>query len=130
MAEIVVAVYDHYIQAEQALNELLSNGFSIEHVKLSPAQDNRAARQAALRHEDAEENGVSGTILGLFRSFFGAPEKYSHENIYLEAVRRGSCVLTVQTASGQQSAQATEIMQQYEPVDIDERAAQWQPRGW
>lgn len=130
MKHTVIGVYDNYTQAQEALNELVRSGFAIEHVNLSPQENSIAARQAVLQRHADEDGSTTGTISGFFRSLFGSPEKYRHEDVYSEAVRRGSYLVTVHTDTEQQNEQATDIMNRYEPVDIDERAEQWQSQGW
>ena len=125
MAHTVIGVYDNYNQAQQALNDLTSSGFSIEHVKLSPELETTDARQAALRHDEQ-----GGGIMGFFRSLFGTQEQDRHADIYTEAVRRGSYLLTVHAATEEQADRATEILNRYNPVDINERATHWQSQGW
>ncbi len=122
MENTVVGVYDSYTQAQNALNELLSSGFSRGDVRLSPDSDNGIAR-------GSEQAGGSG-IGHFFRSLFGMEEHHEHRDIYSEAVRRGSCVLTVNAASEEQRDRATEIMNRHDPVDIDERSAHWRTQGW
>ncbi|HJU70809.1 MAG TPA: YsnF/AvaK domain-containing protein [Paucimonas sp.] len=130
MAHTVVGVYDNYSQAQEALNELTNNGFSIEHVNLSPVQDTREAREEALRSHRSEDEGITGSIAGFFRSLFGSPEHEQHADKYSEAIRRGSYLLTVHADSDAESERATEIMNRHEPFDVDERASQWQSQGW
>lgn len=123
MAHTVIGVYDNYKQAQQALDELTKKGFSIEHVNLSPGLETEEARQAALRHEE------KGGVRGFFRSLFGGHEE-EHADIYSEAVRRGNYLLTVHAQTDEQADQATEILNRYNPIDINERAAQWKSEGW
>lgn len=130
MAHTVVALYDNYTDGQQALNALTRSGFSQEQASLSPGEDTRDARDATLRTPHQDEGGVTGTISGFFRSLFGSVKEDRHTDIYSEAVRRGSYLLTVHTDSDEQNDRATEIINRYQPVDIDERAGQWQSQGW
>jgi uncharacterized protein (TIGR02271 family) len=45
-------------------------------------------------------------------------------------MRRGSCVITVNADSEQDRERAVEVMNRFDPVDIDERASQWRSQGW
>lgn len=125
MENTVVGVYDNYTQAENAMNELLAAGFSRDNVRLNP--ETKGGTRTAVS-EDADTGG-SG-IGHFFRSLFGMEEHREHRDIYSEAVRRGSCVLTVDAASEDMRDRATEIMNRYDPVDIDERASHWRSQGW
>ncbi len=129
MANTIVGVYDNYQDAQDTLNDLLKGGFEIEHVRLSPEEESANARQAALRASEAESGGSHG-ISGFFRNLFGSNEKERYPDLYSEAVRRGSYLLTVHTDNDEQESRASAIMNQHHPIDIEERASVWQNQGW
>ena len=129
MANTIVGVYDDYQDAQAALNDLLRSGFEIEHVRLSPEEESANARQTALRNSEAEQGGSHG-ISGFFRNLFGSHEKERYPDLYSEAVRRGSYLLTVHTNNDEQESRASAIMNQHHPIDIEERASAWQSQGW
>lgn len=58
---------------------------------------------------------------------FGVPEDDAH--YYAESLRQGGAIVSV-TAHAQDADRATHILQQYNPVDIDQRVTQWRTRGW
>ena len=129
MANTIVGVYDNFQSAQAALNDLIKNGFAIERVRLSPEDETVAARQSALLHESAPEERSRG-VFGMFRNLFSAPEETRHPDIYSEAVRRGSFLLAVHTDTDEQDEKVSDIMNRYDPVDIEERASYWQTEGW
>lgn len=57
----------------------------------------------------------------------GVPEREA--GYYAEGIRRGGTLVTVR-ASEEQVSQATEILNRYTPVDINQRATEWQSSGW
>lgn len=131
MAHTVVAVYDDYTQAQRALNALTESGFAIEDVKLNPQEQSTDARQSALRSDGDHQDGGGSGIMGFFRSLFGTDDDDSrHGDVYSEAVRRGSYLLTVHSNSDDQADRACDILNRYDPVDIDDRATQWKSEGW
>ncbi|HJV86492.1 MAG TPA: YsnF/AvaK domain-containing protein [Noviherbaspirillum sp.] len=120
MENTVVGVYDSYAQAQNAMNELLASGFSRDEVQLSPESET-----------EATTTKTGGSAIGnFFRSLFGMDEHREEHDVYSEAVRRGSCVLTVDADSDEERDRAADIMNRYDPVDIDERAAHWRTQGW
>lgn len=123
MENTVVGVYDSYAQAQNAMNELLSAGFSRSDVQLSPDTE----RATGSNSDDTK--GGSG-IGNFFRSLFGMDEERDTRDVYSEAVRRGSCVLTVTASSDDMLDRATDIMNRYDPIDIDERSSHWRTEGW
>lgn len=135
MTNTVIAVYDNFAQAQSAMKQLLSSGFTSSQVHLRPSEDSQSGRASALHAlgQDAtdgqQEHG--GGLRGFFRELFGGhSETQSHGTHYEEAVRRGSFVLAVDAASDQERDIATSVMEQFQPVDIDERAQQWRASGW
>jgi uncharacterized protein (TIGR02271 family) len=125
MENTVVGVYDSYAQAQSAMNELLTAGFSRSEVHLNPESERATGGQTATSSDQ------SGSGIGhFFRSLFGMEEDREHRDVYAEAVRRGSCVLTANAGSDEQRERAVEIMNRYNPVNIDERATQWKSQGW
>jgi hypothetical protein len=129
MANTVIGVYEFYLQAQGAMDELLASGFAPADVKLKPHEETPAAREIALRPE-SESRAASHGIGHFFRLLFGMEEKSEHTDLYSEAVRRGSYVLTATAANDEQSERAADIMNQHDPVDIDERSARWRSEGW
>ncbi len=120
MENTVVGVYDSYAQAQNAMNELLASGFSRDEVELSPESET-----------EATTTKTGGSAIGnFFRSLFGMDERREERDVYAEAVRRGSCVLTVDADDDEERDRAIEVMNRYDPVDIEERAAQWRSQGW
>lgn len=125
MANTVVGVYDSYAQAQNAMNELIASGFSRDDIQLNPEAD-RSSVTGASKADDA-----GGSAIGnFFRSLFGVDEDRSDRDMYSEAVRRGSCVLTVTASDDEQCDRASDIMNRFDPVDIDERTSYWRSQGW
>lgn len=126
MKNTVIAVYDSYTQAQNARNELLASGFSSSDVQLNP----EAGRETFSQTQTAREGGQSHGIGHFFRSLFGMEENREHGDVYSEAMRRGSYVVTVATDDEQQLERVTDIMGHHDPVDINERASHWRSQGW
>lgn len=123
MENTVVGVYDSYSQAQSAMNELLASGLPRSNIRLDPSSESAATTgERTTQHE----HGIGH----FFRSLFGMDEKSEHHHVYAEAVRRGSCVLTVNADSDDQRDAAMNIMNRYSPVDIEERSMQWRSQGW
>lgn len=133
MANTIIGVYDEYSHAQGALDELLQSGFERSDVRLSPADQTLSAREAALRSNDlgSEESGGGWSIGNFFRALFGNDEhNHPHADVYKEALRRGSYLLTVEAEDEEGRDRAGNIMNRHHPVDIDTRSAHWQTQGW
>jgi uncharacterized protein (TIGR02271 family) len=123
VGKALVAVFDEQDVAQQAFHALLDAGFSGDDVRLASAQ--RLGLTSTSGEGHAHDSSVTDKIANLLG--FG---KGRETDTYAEAVRRGSCVLSVDVATDAEAERAADLMRQYYPVDIDARAAQWRARGW
>ena len=75
MDNTVVGVYDSYTQADAAVNELISAGFSRDHVQLTPDTRNASTGQDGVGTAVRDSTESSGSAIGnFFRSLFGMDE--------------------------------------------------------
>jgi uncharacterized protein (TIGR02271 family) len=136
MANTVIAVYDNYANAQSAMSELLQCGFSRNDVQLSPSDESPDARQSVLRSHDPNDQGSTSdwSIGKFFRSLFGTGDggesQRHHADIYSEAVRRGSYLVMIDAGSDEQRDRAADVMNRFDPVDIDMRSEHWKTQGW
>jgi uncharacterized protein (TIGR02271 family) len=125
MTQTVIAVFDNSQQAERARGELVGAGFSADEITIQTQPQTETSGTAT--HRTA---GEEGGITGFFRRLFGFNEDDADVSMYSEAVRRGSCVLSVHTSNDDEQARAESILQGCGAIDIDERASQWRSEGW
>jgi hypothetical protein len=130
MAYTVIGVYDTEARAEAALDELLSRGFARQNLHLGLIEDTPAGRAAALRALDQSDDQSMNrlSLPEFFGTLFGQQD--NHGDIYLEAVRRGAYVLTVNADNDQEADQAMDVMARHDPVNIDEHSSRWRRQGW
>jgi hypothetical protein len=74
----------------------------------------------------AVAGGVTGGLLGALIGL-GIPEEEA--GYYAEGVRRGGVLVTVQ-ADDVNTDRVMDVLNRYNPMDINERAAQWRSEGW
>lgn len=121
MDRTVVAAFDTQQDAQRALEALTEAGFSRDRTHLT-------ANTGGVDTTTTRSTGTEDQTLGdKIASFFGFGDD---EEIYSEAVRRGSCVLTVDTADDEEADRAEAILYRFGPVDIDQKAAEWRGAGW
>ncbi|MES2830626.1 MAG: YsnF/AvaK domain-containing protein [Pseudomonadota bacterium] len=142
MTNTVIGVYDTFSHAQSAKQKLLASGFTNEDVRMQPstdsiadnysnsALDNDPRSGSSIRSQDHESHGVGDTIASFFREIFGSSSNSTDSDRYAEATRRGSFVLAVNAYDEDRRDLATSILEQFDPVDIDERASNWQASGW
>jgi uncharacterized membrane protein len=70
----------------------------------------------------AAAGGIVGSLADL-----GVPEDEAH--VYAEGIRRGGCLVSVKTSEAQ-TTKVSDILEAYNPVDVESRATAWQESGW
>ena len=106
MAQTVVGIFDKVVDAEKAMDQLLSNGFSRDRVDIA---DN-TTRTA----DDDDNDGIGG----FFSSLFGDSDDTHH---HTNAAKSG-VVVTVHAQSRDEAERAADILDDYGTVDVGERA--------
>lgn len=131
MTSTVIGIFDSHGDAQSAMHDLFKSGFTHSDVKLSPTENTLEARQAALRGNEQREPTEGGWSVGnFFRSLFGTEQHADDADLYAEALRRGSFMVSVHASSPEQRNKAADILQRYNPVDVEQRAAHWRSAGW
>lgn len=131
MNHTVVAVFDHYGDAQSAINALYTKGgFTQADVKLSPPEESAEARKHALRTVKQATDVGSWSIGDFIRSLFTSDQHSDDAGIYAESVRRGGYLLSVDAQTEAQAKSAADIMQHFNAVDLDQRTSHWRSSGW
>jgi uncharacterized protein (TIGR02271 family) len=73
--------------------------------------------------------GVGAAVGGLVGALIDAGIPEEHAGYYAEGVRRGSALVAVE-ADETRVDDVVDILERYEPVNIDERVAEWRRSGW
>jgi len=127
--DTVVGVYDNFSDAESVVQALITAGFERSRVQLNPDRDD-IGTTATDSGTSVSDTRSSGGISGFFHSLFGGDDTSQHRDVYAESVRRGSYVLTVDVNSEEEQDRAADIMNRFNPVDVDERSSHWKQQGW
>lgn len=131
MQNTIIGVYDDLSDAQAAMDELLAAGFSRTDVQLNPHADSTGVQRTS--STDATNDDSGSGIGHFFRSLFGMDDDDSYRSdhdMYSEAVRRGSSVLTVTAEREEERDKVIAIMQRHNPVDLDHRSEHWRSEGW
>ncbi len=128
MQQTLVAVFDNRNDAQQALEDLVSSGFSRNQARLSegdPTGDtSMAPRSSTSATTEADDGSFGSGIKNFFSDLFGT-DRSEPAQMYSEAVTRGHYVLTLTADSLPEVERAADIVERYGPVDIDEHSEQW-----
>jgi uncharacterized protein (TIGR02271 family) len=115
----LVAVFDDFDTARSAQDELIQDGFAREDVQIT-GKDKPRVQTAAYGSSYSAEPEHEGSISRFFHRIFGSDDHGDRAH-YTQAVSRGSAVLTVEADENDVEA-ATEILNRYNPVNLDEGA--------
>ena len=131
MAQTLAAVFDNRASAESARQKLIASGFGSERIRLNDsASDYSGAPSASSTIANTtgrDDDGFVASIKHFFADLFG-----SHEDryVYAEAVSRGHVVLTLESASDAEIDRASDIVEDFGPLNIEEHSEQWRAGGW
>ena len=130
MQHTLVAVFDNRTDAQNALNELLSSGFTRTDVRLSSTEADTIGQNDSLstssdldtaRSADGD-TGITASIKNFFGDLFGS-DNAEHVNRYEGAVNSGRHVLTLVANSLPEVERGADIVERYGPTDIDETSS-------
>jgi uncharacterized protein (TIGR02271 family) len=128
-----VAVFDNYSDAQNARTDLASAGIPDSDIRITANESSGASLEhVGVRSAERDDEVSFGErVAHFFRSLFGSDDNEDHAGHYAEAVRRGSCVLTVVLEGEVADADTvTDILRRHDAIDIEDRAEQWRGRGW
>jgi uncharacterized protein (TIGR02271 family) len=127
----IVGIFDDRETAETVAQELSTQGIGRNDIQVmsSDAYSEDVARGNAGLSGSAHQDSSGGGISGFFHRLFGSDTDEDERERYAEAVRRGSTVVAVTANEGDES-RITDVMERYDPVDIDRRAESWKERGY
>jgi uncharacterized protein (TIGR02271 family) len=111
MSHTVVGIFDTSNEAQTALQQLVSSGFSRDYIDIKP----QTTSGASSADRDDDDN-----VGNFFRNLFGSDERTDRYSKYA----RNGAVVTVHAQSAQEAERAADILDEYGAVNIDERMAQ------
>jgi len=124
MALTVIGVFDDATEAQQAVDALVSDGFSRSNIDLSAQKTAYSDSEYIADNNRVEEDRRdSGGIGGFFSSLFGSDDDDDARRLRTVAERGTLVTVHVQTAD--EAERAADILDDNGAVDVDERAAQY-----
>ncbi|WP_028311321.1 YsnF/AvaK domain-containing protein [Derxia gummosa] len=121
MTDTIIGVYEDYTHANRSREELLERGFPASDVQLGSQQDTIAEGAAVDRSESSGGSGFGN----FFRSLFGSGGRNEDAEVYSEALRHGSYLVTVTARDEAHCEEAIEVLSHNGAIDINDRAAHW-----
>jgi hypothetical protein len=127
MAHTLAAVFDNREAAEKARQKLISSGYASDNIRLNDnSSDYSGAPSASAIDTSRDDDGFVASIKHFFTDMFGSHED---RHVYAEAVARGNVVLTLTSASDADIDRASDIVEDFGPINIDEHGEQWRTGG-
>ena len=134
MQHTLVAVFDNRSDAQKALEELVSSGFSRQEARLSEGDPTgQTSLSPSTEHSNtaaaSSDTGIVSSIRHFFSDIFGT-DRSTDAQMYSDAVTRGHYVVTLTASSEAEVERGADIVERFGPVDIDETAQQWDAGGY
>lgn len=121
MAQTVVGLFDNASEAQSAVQALVKQGLDRSRIDVS-AQNMAQNTNASTTDQYYTNDSVTDSIGNFFSSLFGnSDEAHNHATV----ARRGSSVVTVHAQSAQEAQKAATILDQFNAIDVADRAAQF-----
>ncbi|MBP1206071.1 hypothetical protein JOD97_004133 [Duganella sp. 1411] len=122
MTHTLAAVFETRAEATKAQEELILNGFDGGSIQIT---DSGSAAGRARIDDDAS---ILGNIKQMFSELIG--REHADRHVYAEALNRGHTVLTIETEDMAKADLAADIVEDFNPIDIDEHETMWRASGW
>ncbi|MES2734377.1 MAG: YsnF/AvaK domain-containing protein [Bacteroidota bacterium] len=119
MSQTVVSLFDNASEAQQAVEELVEEGFTRDQIDVSAQSDTSTAynqSDVSSRKED-KEDGIGKFFSSIFNS--ADADKYS------TVARRSGSIVTVHAQSKEEAHRAAEILDDCGAIDVEERANEY-----
>jgi stress response protein YsnF len=120
MSQTVIGIFDSSSEAQNAVQQLVSNGISRSNIDISDRSTSGTTSDSYDTDRDDDSIG------GFFRSLFGGDD---HDANKYSQVARRSCTVTVHAQTSEEASRAAELLDDYGAVDVDERAQQYGATG-
>jgi hypothetical protein len=122
MTHTLAAVFETRAEATKAQEELILNGFDRGSIQIC---DSGSVAGRARIDDDAS---ILGNIKQMFSELIG--REHADRHVYAEALNRGHTVLTIETEDMAKADLAADIVEDFNPIDIDEHETMWRASGW
>ncbi|MDJ1467786.1 hypothetical protein [Xanthocytophaga flava] len=114
MAHTVVGIFDTASEAQNAVEELVENGFDRHNIDISYGSEQNSSSDWS----ENENTGFGETVSNFFKSLFnGKDEAYKYSE-----VAKNTSMVTVYTSSEDQAEDVADILDDCGAIDVDDRA--------
>jgi len=125
MANTVIGIFDNSSEAQRAVEQLVSNGFTRSDIDVSSRGDdlNRTSTgtTSGYSSDRRDDDSFGDKVSSFFSSLFDSDDD---ARTYSSVGSKG-CVVTVHAQSMQEAERAADILDRYGAVDVNEKASQF-----
>lgn len=124
MANTVIGIFDSSSEAQQAVEQLISNGFTRSDIDMSSRSDdfNQTSTSTTSSYSDRRNDDDFGDkVSNFFSSLFDGDDDARNYS----SVGTKGCVVTVHTQSMQEAERAADLLDRYGAVDVNEKSSQY-----
>ncbi len=126
MKQTVVGLFSKPSEAQQAVQQLTSNGFDHNNVDLSigSTTDDSATRNNDFdldNKNDSKNNDHESGVMRFFKNLFGSDDD-TNTNRYSQAAMRGNSIVTVHAESADEAERAADILDDNGAISVDDDA--------
>ena len=118
MSQTVVGIFNNSNEARNAVDQLLNDGFVERNVDYVRGSESEAYTRDEIRNDN--ESGIAR----FFKNLFGDDDESAR---YSRAAKKGY-IVTVHAASIEEARRASELLDEYGAVDIDEKDREYDTR--
>jgi len=119
MAQTVIGFFDSAAEAQQAVQQLTSRGFSRDTIDVSSRGADTSSTSYTDSDTDHEESGIGRFFKNLFSDDDDERDKYTR------VARNSGSIVTVHAQTSDQAEDAADILDDAGAFDVDERAAKY-----
>ncbi|HEY0054388.1 MAG TPA: YsnF/AvaK domain-containing protein [Pedobacter sp.] len=119
MSQTVIGIFENENEAQQAVQNLVSQGFNREDVDVASSSSSQSTGSTS---SDNDDDSFGTSISNFFGSLFGSDD--DRTSSYSEVAKRGVTV-TVHARSESEAERAADVLDENGAVDIDEKASQY-----
>jgi hypothetical protein len=122
MNHTLAAVFETRAEANLARDELVHNGYDLSNIQI---HDSGSVAGTARINDD---ESILGQVKQMFSDLVG--REHADRHVYAEALNRGHTVLALEAATLEEAERAADIIDDFNPIDIDEHETMWRASGW
>jgi uncharacterized protein (TIGR02271 family) len=133
MANTVVGFFDSASEAQNAVEQLVENGFNRNNIDVSGSSnsttvadtsysDGSSATTSSDTHRDSDHDS-GNAVTRFFKNLFGGDD--DEANRYSTVAERSGVIVTVHTDSDDEAERAADLLDDYGAVNVDERASEY-----